>query len=58
MINFKLVFCDYKSEIYVDDNPHESAQLAKYLKEVGYKDQDIVNEVDVLNFELLSKKGV
>jgi hypothetical protein len=55
MIDFKLIFCDYHSETYRDDNPHESAQLAKYLKGLGYKDQQIVDELDVLNFELLSK---
>lgn len=54
-IDFKLVFCDYHSETYKDDNPHESAQLAKYLKELGYKDQDYVDELDILNFELLHK---
>ena len=55
-IDFKLVFCDYISENYRDDNPHESAQLAKYLKKQGYKDQDIVDEIDILNYEILSKK--
>ncbi len=54
-IDFKLIFCDYHSESYRDDNPHESAQLAKYLKEKGYKDQQYVDELDVLNFELLGK---
>ena len=54
-IDFKLVFCDYHGESYRSDNPHESAQLAKYLKEKGYKDQQIVDELDILNFELLHK---
>ena len=54
-IDFKLVFCDYHSETYRDDNPHESAQLARYLKKLGYQDQDYVDELDVLNFELLYK---
>ena len=54
-IDFKLIFCDYHSENYRDDNPHESAQLAKYLKKQGYKDQQYVDEMDILNFELLSK---
>ena len=55
-IEFTLVFCDYHSETYRDDNPHESAQLAKYLKNLGYQDQDIVKEIDILNYELV--KGV
>lgn len=57
-IEFKLIFCDYHSELYKEDNPHESAKLAKYLKEKGYKDQEIVDEMDVLNFELLNKENV
>ena len=43
-IEFKLIFCDYKSENYKDDNPHESAQFARYLKNLGYKDQEYVKE--------------
>ena len=50
-IDFKLVFCDYKSPNYNDKNPHESAQLARYLKDLGYKDQEIVDEADVLEYE-------
>ena len=46
-IEFKLVFCDYHSEKYNDKNPHESARFAKYLKDLGYKDQEYVSEVDV-----------
>ena len=46
-IDFKLVFCDYHSEGYRDDNPHESAQLARYLKDLGYEDQEYVREEDI-----------
>ena len=49
-IDFKLVFCDYRSEDYNDNNPHESAQLARYLKDIGYEDQDIVREEDILAY--------
>lgn len=49
-IDFKLVFCDYHSEGYRDDNPHESAKFAKYLKEIGYTDQEYVKEEDVLQY--------
>ena len=51
-IEFKLIFCDYHSETYRDDNPHESAQLAKYLKELGYEDQEVVDEFDIAEYEL------
>ena len=46
-IEFKLVFCDYHSEKYNDKNPHESARLARYLKDLGYKDQQYVSEIDI-----------
>lgn len=49
-IEFKLVFCDYKSEKYNDSNPHESAKLARYLKDLGYQDQEEVKEEDILMY--------
>ena len=51
-IDFKLIFCDYHSSSYNDKNPHESAQLAKFLKGRGYTDQDIVDEFDIAEYEL------
>ena len=54
-IDFKLVFCDYHSDVYEENNQHESTQLARYLKKLGYQDQDYVDELDILNFELLYK---
>ena len=50
---FKLIFCDYKGENYRDDNTHESALLAKFLKDRGYKDQEIVDEQDIIDYEAL-----
>ena len=55
-IEFRLVFCDYHSETYRDDNPHESAQLARFLKDRGYEDQDYVEEADIDDYELI--KGI
>ena len=54
-IDFKLVFCDYHSDAYEENNQHESTQMARYLKKLGYQDQDYVDELDILNFELLYK---
>ena len=51
-ISFKLIFCDYHSEGYRDDNPHESAQLAKFLKGRGYEDQEEVDGFDIAEYEL------
>lgn len=50
---FKLIFCDFKGENYRDDNKHESALLAKFLKGRGYKDQEIVDEQDIIDYEAL-----
>lgn len=50
-ILFKLVFCDYHSDRYKDDNPHESASFAKYLKALGYEDQQYVKEEDILQYD-------
>ena len=52
-ISFKLIFCDYHSEGYKDDNPHESAQLAKFLKNRGYEDQECVDEADIIDYEMI-----
>lgn len=56
-IDFKLVFCDYHSEKYRDDNPHESAQLARYLKNKGYEDQEYVDVADIADFEFMKLQG-
>lgn len=50
---FKAIFCDYQSENYRTDNSHESALLAKFLKGRGYKDQEIVDEHDIMEYEAL-----
>lgn len=52
-IDFKLVFCDYHSKYYVDNNPHESAKLATYLKNLGYKDQQYVEDIDMQSFSVV-----
>ena len=50
-ISLKLIFCDFKSPGQRDDNPHESAQLARYLKNLGYTDQEYVNEEDLVAYD-------
>ena len=51
-IDFKLVFCDYHSKNYEENNPHESAQMANFLKNRGNKDQDYIDEMDIAEYEL------
>ena len=57
-INFKLIFCDYKSPLYNDSNPHESAKMAKYLKRLNYTDQDEVRDEDIRVYENLEENMV
>ena len=52
-IDFKLVYCDYKNNIYKNDNPHESARLAKYLKDLGYIDQQYVKDIDMESYSVI-----
>ena len=51
-IEFKLIFCDYHSEGYEENNPHESAQMARFLKGRGYRDQEEVDGFDIAEYEL------
>lgn len=51
-IEFKLIFCDYHSEGYEENNPHESAQMARFLKGRGYQDQEEVDDFDIAEYEL------
>ena len=52
-IDFELVFCDYHSEYYRDDNKHESAALAAFLKNMGYKDQQYVKDSDMQIYSVI-----
>lgn len=54
-ISFKLIFCDYKSPLYNEDNPHESAKMARFLKDRGYKDQEEVLKEDIKLYENLER---
>ena len=57
-IDFKLTFCDYHSEFYKEDNPHQSAALAAYLKKLGYKDQQYVKDIDMQSYAAIEKLPV
>ena len=53
-IEFKAYFCNYKSSVYRDDNPHESARLAKFLYDKNYKDLQEIDIYDIISYN--SKK--
>lgn len=44
---FEFIFCDYHSERYQMNNPHASARLANFLKDVGYSDGDFIKDEDM-----------
>lgn len=44
---FSFIFCDYHSDTYQDFNPHASARLANFLKEIGYADGDEIKDDDM-----------
>ena len=54
-IDFKLIFCDYRSELYEASNSHQSAALADYLEKLGYKDQQYVEDSDMQAFSVFEK---
>ena len=47
---FSFIFCDYHSERYKEDNPHASARLAGFLKDIGYEDGDIIKDEDMQHY--------
>lgn len=48
--DFKVIFCDYHSERYQENNTHESAQMGNYFAENGYKDLQEIKDIDMKNF--------
>ena len=51
--DFKLIFCDYHGKNYEENNKHESAALANFLKNLGYKDQQYVEDIDMQTFNAI-----
>lgn len=48
--DFEFIFCDYHSDRYQAFNPHASARLAQFLKEVGYQDGDYIKAEDMQHY--------
>ena len=49
-IEFKCIFCDYKSERYDANNPHESAKMSNYFSERGFKDLQTIGLKDIYDY--------
>lgn len=50
-IEFKAYFCNYHSDVFRSDNPHESAKLANYLYSLNYKDLQEINIDDIITYK-------
>lgn len=50
-IKLTITMCDYHSDRYDTTNTHASAQLAKYLLELGYKHGQIVDDSAIRTFK-------
>ena len=51
--SFKAYFCDYKSDIYVENNEHESARMSNYLANNGYENLQLVQREDIFNYSVI-----
>ena len=52
--DFKAYFCNYQSDVYDENNKHESAQMSNYLASVGYQDLQLIDRKDIFNYSIIS----
>lgn len=57
-MDFRAYFCDYKSNVYVSNNTHESAGLSNYLASLGYRDLQLVDSKDILGYSVVNDKEI
>ena len=50
-IEFKAYYCNYKSDVYEESNPHESAGLSNFLAQLGYNDLQLIKSQDVFKYQ-------
>ena len=50
-IEFKCVFCNFRSHRYQEINNHESARFSNYLSTIGLNDLELVSEDHVKEYE-------
>lgn len=48
--NFKVIFCNYKSDRYQENNLHESAKMGNWFAENGYEDLQEITQVDMFKY--------
>ena len=55
---FRAYFCDYKSDIYDENNKHESAAMSNYLSRKGYEDQQLIDRKDIFAYSVLINQNI
>lgn len=50
-IDFKAVFCNYRSDRFEETNNHASAQLAQFLENMGYSHGEDIQEHDMIVYK-------
>lgn len=53
--SYKVVFCDYHSNRYQENNKHESAKLSNNLVKLNYKDLQVLSEEDIIKAHKLKE---
>lgn len=49
--NFRVIFCNYRSDRYQDNNKHASAKMGNYFAEHGYKDLAEISDIDMQQYQ-------
>lgn len=59
-VTFRAYYCNYKSDVYDEENTHESAALSNYLARIGYNDLQLIDTKDIFSFNIsvMKKKNV
>lgn len=57
-IAYNAYYCDYKSAVYDESNPHESAGLSNYLSQIGYNNLQLVDYKDICGYISLSETNL
>ena len=55
---FKVIFCNYRSDRYQDNNTHESAIMANFFATHGYEDLEELSDKDFEAFVEAQKAGI
>lgn len=53
---FTAYFCNFKSMVYEEKNPHESAKMSNYLAKLGYQDLQLINRSDIFSYSVLTEQ--